>query len=434
MMFEQNKNLSRREFFALGGKAAATAAMMNLLPSMMASPSANFPKGKAEHCIFLWLGGGMSQIDTFDPKKRGNPKTKQAGTDYDVIPTAVPGVKVTEHLPNMAKMMERFTLLRTCTHSTVDEHATATHFVHTARLFSETIRYPSIGSIVAHELGQTSPTSPAYVVIGYPSASRDPGFLGPKHGYLYLTDTEAGPNGFVRHSGVDNVRQARREQLLAEVRQSTPDDAATRQYNEVIEQSLKLAGPDFMRLFQLKEERAELRNRYGGEFGQRCLLARRLVEHGCRFVEVSHNLNFINGTGWDTHNEGQLKQYMLIQELDQALATLVSDLEERKLLDKTLVAVGTEFGRPPEFDAGGGRGHQSKCFTLVMAGGGLKHGRAYGESDELSKKILTNPVTMPDFHATICAALGINPGKELYDGTRPVPITDGGKPVAALFG
>ncbi|HEY1173144.1 MAG TPA: DUF1501 domain-containing protein [Verrucomicrobiae bacterium] len=428
-----NKNLSRREFLGLGGKAAATASMMNLLPNVMASPSANFPKGKAEHCIFLWLGGGMSQIDTFDPKKRGNPKTKQAGTDYNVIDTAVPGVKVTEHLSHMAKVMDRFTLLRTCTHSTVDEHATATHFVHTARPFSETIRYPSIGSIVAHELGQTSPATPGYVVIGYPNTSRDPGFLGPKHGYLYLTDTEAGPNGFVRHSGVDNVRQARREQLLAEVRQSTPDDAATRQYNEVIEQSLKLAGPDFMRLFQLKEERAELRNQYGSEFGQRCLLARRLVEAGVRFVEVSHNLNFVNGTGWDTHNEGQLKQYMLIQELDRALATLAMDLEQRKMLDKTLVVVGTEFGRPPEFDSGGGRGHQSKCFTLVMAGGGLKHGRAYGESDELSKKVLTNPVTMPDFHATICAALGINPAKELYDASRPVPITDGGKPVAALF-
>ncbi|MGV3756636.1 MAG: DUF1501 domain-containing protein [Verrucomicrobiota bacterium] len=434
MMSGLNNNLSRREFLKQGGRSAAALAAMNLLPSVMASAAANFPKGKAEHCIFMWLGGGMSQIDTFDPKKRGNPKTKQAGTDYDVIPTAVPGVKVTEHLPNSAKVMDQLTLLRTCTHSTVDEHATATHFVHTARQFSETIRYPSIGSIVAHELGQTSPTAPAYVVIGYPSASRDPGFLGPKHGYLYLTDTEAGPNGFVRHSGVDAVRQMRREQLLAEVRQSATDDAAMRQYNEVIELSLKLAGPDFMRLFQLKEERAELRNKYGGEFGQRCLLARRLVEHGVRFVEVSHNLNFINGTGWDTHNEGQLKQHILIQELDRALATLVTDLEQRKLLDKTLVVVGTEFGRPPEFDAGGGRGHQSKCFTLVMAGGGLKHGRAYGESDELSKKVLTNPVTMPDFHATICAALGINPGKELYDGSRPVPITDGGKPVMALFG
>jgi hypothetical protein len=433
MLPDLNPNLSRRQFLALGGRATAAAAAMNLLPSALASTGASFPKGKAEHCIFMWLGGGMAQVDTFDPKKRGNPKTKQAGTYYDVIPTAVPGVNVTEHLPNVAKVMDRLTLLRTCTHSTVDEHATATHFVHTARQFSETIRYPSIGSIVAHELGQKSPTAPAYVVIGYPSASRDPGFLGPKHGYLYLTDTEAGPNGFVRHSGVDNVRQARREQLLAEVRQSTPDDAVTRQYNEVIEQSLKLAGPDFMRLFQLKQEPADLRNRYGGEFGQRCLLARRLVEAGVRFVEVSHNLNFINGTGWDTHNAGQLKQYMLIQELDHALSTLVTDLEQRKMLDKTLVVVGTEFGRPPEFDSGGGRGHQSKCFTLVMAGGGLKHGRAYGESDELSKKVVTNPVTMPDFHATICAALGINPGKELYDGTRPVPITDGGKPVTALF-
>jgi uncharacterized protein (DUF1501 family) len=150
-------------------------------------------------------------------------------------------------------------------------------------------------------------------------------------------------------------------------------------------------------------------------------------------MEVSHNLNFLNGTGWDVHNDGINNQHLLIQEMDTALSALILDLEARKRLDRTLIVVGTEFGRPPEFDGGGGRGHQGTAFSLVLAGGGLKHCGAYGVTDELSKKIVENPVSIPDFHATVHAALGIDPAKELYDGPRPVPITDGGAPIRALF-
>ena len=149
---------------------------------------------------------------------------------------------------------------------------------------------------------------------------------------------------------------------------------------------------------------------------------------------MSHNLNFLNGTGWDVHNEGIDNQHLLIRELDGALSGLIVDLEARKLLDKTLIVVATEFGRPPEFDGRGGRGHQGTAFTMVLAGGGLKHRGAFGATDDLSKKIVEDPVSIPDFHATMCWALGIDPAKELKDGSRPVPITDGGKPVRGLFG
>jgi hypothetical protein len=188
-----------------------------------------------------------------------------------------------------------------------------------------------------------------------------------------------------------------------------------------------------MRHFKLGQEPGTLRQRYGGEFGQRCLLARRLVQAGVRFIEVSHNLNFINGAGWDTHNAGHRNQHVLIRELDTALSALITDLEAKRLLDKTLIAIGTEFGRPGQFDGGGGRGHQSAVFSLVLAGGGLRHCGAYGVSDELAGKPIEHPVSVPDFHATLYAALGINPAKELVNASRPVPITDGGKPIAALF-
>jgi hypothetical protein len=204
-------------------------------------------------------------------------------------------------------------------------------------------------------------------------------------------------------------------------------------YDAAIEQSLKLSGPEFMRVFELDREPAELRNRYGGEFGQRCLLSRRLVERGVRFIEVSHNLNFLNGIGWDVHNEGILNQHKLIQELDTAVAALIADLEAKRMLDKTLIVITTEFGRPPEFDSGGGRGHQGTAFSCVLAGGGLSHCGAWGETDEIAKKIVSNPVSVPDFFATICAAVGIDYHKNLFDGDRPVPITDMGQPIAKLF-
>ncbi|HEX8202021.1 MAG TPA: DUF1501 domain-containing protein, partial [Isosphaeraceae bacterium] len=196
----------------------------------------------------------------------------------------------------------------------------------------------------------------------------------------------------------------------------------------------RLAGPAFQNVFRLDREPSSRRASYGGEFGQRCLLARRLVEAGCRFVEVAHNLNFLNGTGWDTHNQGQLQQHELIAELDGALAALLDDLERVGRLDSTLVVVATEFGRPPEFDAGGGRGHQSTAFSAVLAGGGLRTGQVVGVTDELAKTIVERPVAIPDFHATIHAALGINPAKELDAAGRPVPITDHGRPIAELFG
>jgi hypothetical protein len=388
--------------------------------------------GKAEHVISIWLGGGMGQIDTFDPKRRGDPKAKKAGAYYDAIDTAVPGVQVCEHLPKMARLMEQITAVRSVNHGVIDEHAAATNRMHTGRPISGTVTYPSIGSLISHERGAAGEGAPPYVLIGYPNITRGPGFLGAKAGYLYLADTSQGPAGLSRAPGITPERQARRERFLSALHKSG-EDSRLKNYDAAIEQSLELAGPEFNRAFQLKNEPADLRNDYGGEFGQRCLLSRRLVERGVRFIEVSHNLNFLNGAGWDVHNAGIEQQHKLIQELDGAVATLMTDLKAKRLLDKTLIVITTEFGRPPEFDGGGGRGHQGRCFTCVLAGGGLRHQGAYGQTDELSKKVVANKVSVPDFFATICAATGVDYHKYLYDGDRPVPITDNGKPIAALF-
>jgi hypothetical protein len=395
-------------------------------------------RGRAESCIFLWLGGGMCHVDTFDPKTLGDPVTKKAGSAYPAIPSAIRDVQVCEHLKRTADLLDRGIVLRTCFHDQNEEHARPTNLFKTGRPTSDTIIYPSIGSIISHERGPRTEGVPPYVVMGYPNVTRGPGFLGAKYGYIYLTDTDAGPAGLRRPDEITDERSRRRLLLLDGLREQyrtrTAGDDRTADYDAVIGEAQRLGGPEFLNVFDLKREPDAVRNRFGDEFGQRCLLARRLVQTGVRYVEVSFNLNFINGTGWDTHTHGQKEQHKLIQSLDVALSALLEDLEKHKLLDSTLVVLATEFGRPPEFDGGGGRGHQASTFSTVLFGGGLKTGQVVGQTDELGKKPLTDPISLPDWHATIHAAMGIDPAGELYAGDRPVPITDYGKPIARLFG
>ncbi len=429
--------MNRRRFIqTTGGLALATARDLSFAKETRDQP-VHFPKGKAEHCIHIWLGGGAAQVDTWDPKALGDAKTKKAGSYYPAIDTVMPGVQVCEHLSRCAKVMNNITAVRTVNHDVIDEHAAAVNRMHTGRNVSGTTVYPSLGSIVAAERGAAAKGVPAYVVIGYPNFSRGPGFLGSKAGFLYLLDTDAGPAGLKRPTRITSSRQSRREALLEQMRESARQvrgENTLAGYDDVLQESLRLSGPKFMQVFDLKTEKSDLRNSYGGEFGQRCLLARRLIQRGVRFIEVSHNMNFVNGTGWDTHNDGQLKQHLLIQELDKAMSTLIADLKKHNLLDQTLIVVNTEFGRPSSFDGGGGRNHQGSSFSVVLAGGGLHHRGAWGVTDELSKKPVENPCSVPNLFATVLADLGINPNKELFDGDRPVPITDTGQPIKELFG
>ncbi len=432
---ELNTKYPRRKFVSMMGKGALVSLAGGTYPLQAKIGNSSLKGGKAKNCIVIWLAGGMGQIDTFDPKRVGVPMENVAGSAYPSISTNVPGVRVCEHLKECATLMDRMTAVRTVHHDVIDEHAAAVIRVHTGRPSSGTIQYPSIGSIVSRQMGAVDPLVPAYVVIGNPSIARDPGYLGPQYGYLYVTDTEAGPNGLSRPAYLSANQKKRREQLLGKLRKSAAMPGHVEEYDDMLTQSLKLAGPGFMGAFDLSKEKTSTRESYGDEFGQRCLLARRLVERGVRFVELSHNINFSNGTGWDVHFDGFKNQHVLIKELDKALSALVRDLDERGTLDETLIFVGTEFGRPAGFDSGGGGGHYGKCFSLVLAGGGLKHRGAYGETDELAESILENPVSIPDFHATLFAALGIDPATELYTSDkRPIPITDGGRAISALLG
>jgi len=396
--------MDRREFIHRTGAAAITASIAS---SATAAEPAIAALGKADHCIALWLSGGMAQIDTFDPKPTmGDPKAKKAGSYYPSIETAVPGVRVCEHLPRTAKLMEQVTAIRTVHHDVIDEHSAADNRMHTGRRTSGTIQYPSLGSIIAHQRRAATDKGPANVLIGYPSTSRGPGFLGAESGFLYLTDTSSGPRGLARPAWLGDERATRRQRLLDAARQrqrdARPNDTLLAETDAAITAARRLSGPAFMKTFDLSQEK-------------------------------DNNLNFTNGTGWDTHNQGQLKQHLLIRELDQAFAALISDLKSRKMLDRTLIFIGTEFGRPAAFDGGGGRGHHGKAFSVVLAGGGLKHCGAYGETDALAQAVVTGPVGVPDLFATIFGALKIDPGLMLQAGDRPVPVTDNGTAIAKLL-
>jgi len=426
-----SNSLTRRDFLARASLAAGALALPRIGG---AAPSV--PPGKAEHCVFIWLGGGMSQIDTFDAKPTRGDGKKKAGCYYDIIDTAIPEAKFSEHLPELAKMADRLIPIRTVNHNVIDEHGAATNRMHTGRLPSGSVVYPSIGSIVAHERHSAAEGVPAYVVMGYPSATRGPGFLGPKSGYVYLTDTASGPAGLSRARDIDDARAARRQELLGVVREDylgRISDAAPHEYDEAIAEGFRLQSGDFMKAFDLAEEPDALRAAYGDEFGQRCLLARRLIQRGVRFTEVGFNLNFVNGAGWDSHNAAQRELHVLIRGLDHVVATLITDLEANKLLDKTLIVIATEFGRPANFDSGGGRGHHGKCFTTVLAGGGLRTGQCIGATDDLAMTVAADPVSVPDLFATILATMGINPNKSIMDGERPIPVTDKGTPIAKVF-
>jgi len=229
--------MTRRDILKTGATAFGAASLSTL------QAAEAFPKGKADACIFLWLGGGAAHLDTFDPKAKS--VGLRPGSAYDSIETAIPGARLCQHLSRSAPLMDRCVLVRSLNHEISSEHGAAANLVHTGRMPSGTIQYPSIGSIVSHELGPKSEEVPAYVVMGYPNITRDPGFLGAKYGYIYLLQTETGPNGLLRPPDVDESREQRREKLLGQLRgnfvERHPADAYVQAETSVGQQGFKLA-------------------------------------------------------------------------------------------------------------------------------------------------------------------------------------------------
>ncbi len=381
--------------------------------------------GPARNVIYLYMDGGMSHVDTWDPKAGA-----VAGPTR-TIATSAPGVRLGEYLPRTAKQMHRGTVVRSLT-STQGAHEQGNYYMHTSFVMRGTINHPSMGAWLSHFRGPGNPALPATVYVG--NASRHPGagFFPPEHGPLFVNNPENGLRDVRRQPGVGPGKQDARVglagELDAEFVSAFGRQRGVAAHASAYDGAYRMMASKDVVAFDLEREAAALRDAYGRDpFGQGCLLARRLVESGVRFVEVSLH-------GWDTHANNFTATPDLCGKLDRGLATLVGDLHDRGMLKDTLVVVATEFGRSPKINAALGRDHYPKAFSAAMFGGGVKGGFAYGATDAMGETVEADEATVPDFNATIGHALGLPLDQVVKSPERrPFKLADKGKPIAAVF-
>jgi hypothetical protein len=437
---------TRRDFLRFGCVSVPLLALRAQGDELGAKP--------ADASILLFLNGGMSHLDTFDPKPN---QPAEIRGEFRVVATSVPGLRVTEHLPGLAARMHHLTLLRSVGFDgKLGNHSPACYYMLTGKApegeaailaSPRPTDHPSFGSAAAH-LKPTPAAVPAYVMApdvlienAHLTPGQFAGILGARCEALNVHNDPCKPDfcveALAQFTELNAERLTKRRGLLAGL-ESAPDRRLAEHHDRAF--SL-LGGGQARKAFDIAAEPARVRDRYGMNIvGQSLLLARRLVEAGVRFVNV-HWPNVGGGRNWDTHGDGfnRLKN-SLLPPTDRGLSALLDDLSERGLLERTLVVVTTEFGRAPQigktFQNNGspnGRDHWSNCFTVVMAGGGLKGGTAFGSSDAKGAYPAENPLTPADVAATIYRALGINPHAELKDSEGKAHVLCTGQ-AAGVFG
>jgi hypothetical protein len=417
-------SLSRRDllkFSAASVLGASTSGWLNVLASRAAETGV-----RTKNCILLWMDGGPSHKDTFDLR----PGTEHGGP-YKNIQTSVPGIEISEHFPLLARQFQRGAIIRSMSTSE-GAHGRAKYYLHTG--YKEGVGglvYPSIGSIVSKELGRPDNPLPSFVSIG--NRQYGSGFLGARHQPLVVNDPAR---------GVENLRAAvaegqfqSRVSLLDELEQGfhrTHGADVANAHRTTYQRAVTLMLDRGARAFDINQEPAASRQRYGtNKFGEGCLMARRLIETGVNFVEVTLG-------GWDTHQNNFDRVRQLSGQVDPAMSSLISDLQERGLLDSTLVIWMGDFGRTPRINQRGpvpGRDHYPRAWSSVMFGGGIRGGQVIGRTDAEAATVVERPVTTLDFMATVCRALGIDYTKmnQTQNG-RPVRIVDrGANPITQLI-
>ncbi len=437
-----NLSLPRRDWLRLCSAGVLGASASGWFAAL-ADEAAKKPE-RRRACILLWMSGGPSQMDTFDLKP-GHAN----GGPYQEIETSVPGLKISQHLPKLAQQADQLTIVRSMT-SKEGDHTRATSFAHAGYLAQGPIRYPTFGSLIANQLGRADAELPDFVSIApnraiSPSAY-DPGFLGAKLAPLLVG---SGANGADEELKVEDLRPAgaiTREHLDARLQKLQAlngkffeqyQGQPALSYRAAYDRAVRLMQSQAASAFALEEEPAELRDAYGrNRFGQGCLLARRLVERGVPFVEVTLNGVEQQQIGWDTHAENFEGVKKLSEALDPAWGTLLTDLKQRGLLDDTLVVWMGEFGRTPVINQAKGRDHYPQAWTAVLSGGGLKNGQAIGRTSADGMTVEDRPVTIPDLLATICQGLGIDPlAQNISNVGRPIRLVDpAAKPIQEILG
>ena len=422
--------MTRRDFTATLAKSfLGVSALSGLsLPSARAAgagASALRQIATAKRVIYLYMTGGMSHLDTFDPK----PGSEVMGPTK-AIRTSADGIQVSEYLPRLAKQAHHLAVINSMA-STQGAHKQGNYFMHTSYTLRSSIRHPAMGAWLLKFQGRHNSALPGSVMIGNDSSHPGAGFFESKLSPLMLTSAETGlPNSRLRE-GVDE--KAFSVQLEVASRLDTAfvekyDQKNVRAYADMYDDALKLMKSRDLAAFDLSRESDATRERYGYDtFGQGCLLARRLAESGVRFIEVSYG-------SWDTHNANFVNVPDKAEVLDQGMSALLEDLERRGLLEDTLVVLATEFGRTPEINANEGRDHHPQAFSCVLAGGGIRGGQIHGKSDERGAKVVENEVAVPDLNATIGYALGLPLDLVLYSPSkRPFTVASKGKPVLEVL-
>jgi uncharacterized protein (DUF1501 family) len=427
----------RRELLRNLGLGLLGTSCASWLPTL-AAEIAQDPR-RRRHCILLWMSGGPSQTDTFDMKPGHS-----NGGEFKELMTGVPGLRFSEHLPKLAKHADQLAIVRSLSTKEGD-HARGMHLVRTGHSPMGDVAYPSIACALAKELPADA-LLPNYVTVAPPRdinpAAFEPGFLGTSYAPaivagnvaaappqaaatsqklvdLKLEDLELPPN-------VDPKQAERRlelwntlERKFLENRHVSSFDA----HNALYRKAAELMRPDVRAAFDLSTESEKVRRQYGtGVFGQGCLLARRLVERGVPFVEVALG----DGLGWDTHQDNFRRVKTLSEELDAGWATLMTELQDRGLLESTTILWISEFGRTPVINPAAGRDHFPAAWSCVFGGGGIRGGQAFGRTSDDGMRVEDKQVAIGDVLATLCSALGVPPDHEnITPSNRPIKIAEG---------
>lgn len=420
------QRVSRRDFLQVGAVSALGLTLDGFLRHRAFADASKVKEPRAQALIHIFLPGGIAHQECFDPKP--NAPLEYRG-DMGVVQTKLDGVVLNECLAQTAKIADKITICRSMTHGEA-AHERGTHNMFTGWRPSPAIVYPSLGSVVSHELGVRNNLPPYVCIPNQPTTYAGSGYLSSSFAPFSLGSDPAS-NGFRVQdldlpSGVDVDRFASRKSMLEAVN----DHFASKEKSDNIaamdtfyQRAYSLiSSPKAREAFDIKAEPAPLRDEYGRTpAGQRMLLARRLVEAGVRFVSLTYG-------GWDLHSgivNGTRNQ---LPKFDQAFAALIRDLDNRGLLKSTLVMVSSEFGRTPKINGTAGRDHWPKVFSVVLAGGGIKQGNVYGSSDPTAAEPQDDPLTVEDLAYTVFHQLGIDPDKKLMSpGNRPVLIVDNGK-------
>jgi hypothetical protein len=440
-MAHRHSQLSRRAILKTLFAGAAGVSASGWFPAFARTLETQ-PK-RRRHCVLLWMSGGPSQTDTFDLKPN-----HENGGEFQEIATTAPGLRISEHLPKLAQFGERLAVLRGLSTKEGD-HGRGTYLMRTGYKPLGPFHYPAIGSSVANQLErQFGPVNlPGNISIGpFRAANQDafgPGFLGPRFGPLVVGAADVpgaisnGSDGYPQlrvkdlapSAGITSDRMQKRLALWKGLQSeflATHYAGAPKLHHSVYENAVGLMNSKDAEAFNLEAEPEEVREAYGNSvFGQGCLLARRLIERGVPFVEVSLGTNS-GGVGWDTHSDNFNQVRQLSESLDAGWATLMKELDERGLLDATTILWMGEFGRTPNINPNAGRDHFPTAWSCVLAGGGIAGGQAYGQTSENGLEVVDGKVGADDVLATLCEALGVPADTmQMSNVGRPIRLTEG---------